>query len=110
MNSGPIVAMVWEGKDVVKTGRTMLGATNPLASAPGTIRGDYAIVRTRENAIDDRTLDVMSVMAVILLRVPIRRLRCGSRRRNLLIMSLLLNRGCMRSKEEMSPLIRRLYE
>ncbi|KAK4169091.1 putative nucleoside diphosphate kinase [Cladorrhinum sp. PSN259] len=43
MNSGPIAAMVWEGKDAVKTGRTLLGATNPLASAPGTIRGDYAI-------------------------------------------------------------------
>lgn len=35
--------MVWEGKDVVKTGRAILGATNPLASAPGTIRGDFAI-------------------------------------------------------------------
>lgn len=33
---GPVVAMVWEGKDAVKTGRTILGATNPLASAPGT--------------------------------------------------------------------------
>ncbi|RMZ79675.1 hypothetical protein DV738_g3172, partial [Chaetothyriales sp. CBS 135597] len=43
MLSGPIVAMVWEGRDAVKTGRTILGATNPLASAPGTIRGDYAI-------------------------------------------------------------------
>ncbi|KFY22793.1 hypothetical protein V491_02728 [Pseudogymnoascus sp. VKM F-3775] len=43
MNSGPICAMVWEGRDAVKTGRTLLGATNPLASAPGTIRGDYAI-------------------------------------------------------------------
>ncbi|KAI0490391.1 nucleoside diphosphate kinase [Xylaria cf. heliscus] len=43
MNSGPIVAMVWEGRDAVKTGRTLLGATNPLASAPGTIRGDFAI-------------------------------------------------------------------
>lgn len=43
MLSGPVCAMVWEGKDVVKTGRTILGATNPLASAPGTIRGDYAI-------------------------------------------------------------------
>lgn len=43
MLTGPICAMVWEGKDVVKTGRTILGATNPLASAPGTIRGDYAI-------------------------------------------------------------------
>ncbi|GAA5860645.1 hypothetical protein JCM8547_005486 [Rhodosporidiobolus lusitaniae] len=43
MASGPVVAMVWEGKDAVKTGRTILGATNPLASAPGTIRGDFAI-------------------------------------------------------------------
>ena len=43
MLSGPIAAMVWEGKDVVKTGRTILGATNPKDSAPGTIRGDFAI-------------------------------------------------------------------
>lgn len=35
MLSGPVVCMVWEGLDAVKTGRTMLGATNPLASAPG---------------------------------------------------------------------------
>ena len=35
MASGPVVAMVWEGLDAVKTGRSMLGATNPLASAPG---------------------------------------------------------------------------
>eukprot|EP00695_Tsukubamonas_globosa_P002604 TRINITY_DN377_c0_g1_i3.p1 TRINITY_DN377_c0_g1~~TRINITY_DN377_c0_g1_i3.p1 ORF type:complete len:235 (+),score=134.56 TRINITY_DN377_c0_g1_i3:69-707(+) len=43
LTSGPVVAMVWEGKEVVKTGRMMIGVTNPLASAPGTIRGDYAI-------------------------------------------------------------------
>ncbi|KAI0123931.1 nucleoside-diphosphate kinase [Xylariales sp. AK1849] len=43
MLSGPIAAMVWEGRDAVKTGRVLLGATNPLASAPGTIRGDFAI-------------------------------------------------------------------
>jgi nucleoside-diphosphate kinase len=43
MASGPIVAMVWEGREVVKVGRLILGATNPLASAPGTIRFDYAI-------------------------------------------------------------------
>jgi len=36
--------MIWEGREVVKTGRMILGATNPLASQPGTIRGDYAIV------------------------------------------------------------------
>jgi nucleoside-diphosphate kinase len=43
MSSGPVVAMVWEGKNAVKTGRVMLGATNPLESAPGTIRGDFAV-------------------------------------------------------------------
>ncbi|KAG8163302.1 hypothetical protein KVR01_006599 [Diaporthe batatas] len=43
MLSGPIAAMVWEGRDAVKTGRVLLGATNPLASAPGTIRGDFSI-------------------------------------------------------------------
>lgn len=34
--------MVWEGVDVIKGGRTLLGATNPRDSAPGTIRGDFA--------------------------------------------------------------------
>jgi len=43
MISGPVVAMVWEGKGVVATGRKMLGATNPLESEPGTIRGDFCI-------------------------------------------------------------------
>ena len=39
---------VWEGRGVVATGRKIIGATNPAASEPGTIRGDYAIeVRTR---------------------------------------------------------------
>ncbi|KAK0720395.1 nucleoside diphosphate kinase-like protein [Lasiosphaeris hirsuta] len=41
--NGPIVATVWEGLDAVKTGRSIVGATNPLASTPGTIRGDYAL-------------------------------------------------------------------
>jgi len=43
MSSGPVVAMCWEGKDVVKQGRVMLGETNPLASLPGTIRGDFCV-------------------------------------------------------------------
>ncbi len=41
--SGPVVAMVWEGKNVVTTGRKIIGATNPSDSAPGTIRGDFAV-------------------------------------------------------------------
>lgn len=43
MSSGPVVPMVWEGLNVVKTGRVLLGATNPADSAPGTIRGDLCV-------------------------------------------------------------------
>jgi nucleoside-diphosphate kinase len=43
MLSGPVFATVWEGRNVVKTGRVMLGETNPADSKPGTIRGDYCI-------------------------------------------------------------------
>ena len=43
MASGPVVPMVWEGLNVVKTGRVMLGETNPKDSKPGTIRGDFCI-------------------------------------------------------------------
>jgi len=43
MASGPVVPMVWEGKNVVKTGRIMLGETDPFKSSPGTIRGDFCI-------------------------------------------------------------------
>merc|ERR1711894_701064 len=43
MASGPVVAMAWEGENAVKTGRVMLGETNPRDSKPGTIRGDYCI-------------------------------------------------------------------
>ncbi|KAK9534851.1 hypothetical protein VZT92_007271 [Zoarces viviparus] len=43
MSSGPIVVMVWEGLDVVKTARKMLGETKPADSLPGTIRGDFCV-------------------------------------------------------------------
>jgi nucleoside-diphosphate kinase len=43
ITSGPIVAMVLEGTDAVKAARQVIGATNPLEAAPGSIRGDYAI-------------------------------------------------------------------
>ena len=38
-----ICLVVWEGNDVVLTGRKMLGATKPFDSNPGTIRGDFGI-------------------------------------------------------------------
>jgi nucleoside-diphosphate kinase len=43
LTSGPVFAMVWEGKGVVASVRQTLGVTNPLNAAPGTIRGDYGI-------------------------------------------------------------------
>ncbi|XP_064218943.1 nucleoside diphosphate kinase A-like [Aotus nancymaae] len=43
MHSGPAVAMVWEGLNVLKTGQVMLGETNPADCKPGTIRGDFGI-------------------------------------------------------------------
>ncbi|HEY4602511.1 MAG TPA: nucleoside-diphosphate kinase [Cerasibacillus sp.] len=43
ITSGPVFAMVWEGEDVIKTARTMMGATNPAEALPGTIRGDFGV-------------------------------------------------------------------
>ena len=43
ITSGPVVAMAWEGLNAVSVIRTMMGKTNPVEAAPGTIRGDYAI-------------------------------------------------------------------
>ena len=43
ITSGPVVAMVWEGDGVVAASRKMIGATNPLAAEPGTIRGDFGV-------------------------------------------------------------------
>jgi nucleoside-diphosphate kinase len=41
--SGPLVAMVLEGEQAVTAARQVIGATNPLEAAPGSIRGDFAI-------------------------------------------------------------------
>jgi nucleoside-diphosphate kinase len=43
ITSGPIVAMVLEGKDAVRAARQVIGATDPLEAAPGSIRGDFAV-------------------------------------------------------------------
>lgn len=43
ITSGPVTAMVWEGDGVVASARKLIGATNPLAAEPGTIRGDYGV-------------------------------------------------------------------
>uniref|UniRef100_A0A4W5QW83 Nucleoside diphosphate kinase n=1 Tax=Hucho hucho TaxID=62062 RepID=A0A4W5QW83_9TELE len=43
MTSGPIVVMVWEGHNVVRTSRIMVGDTNPAEAQAGTVRGDFSI-------------------------------------------------------------------
>jgi nucleoside-diphosphate kinase len=43
ITSGPIVAMVLEGSDAIRAARQVIGATNPLEAAPGSIRGDFAV-------------------------------------------------------------------
>lgn len=44
ITGGPLVAGVIEGPDVIAAWRSMMGATNPVNAAPGTIRGDLATV------------------------------------------------------------------
>jgi len=43
ITSGPLVALVLEGDEAVTAARQVIGATNPLEAAPGSIRGDFAI-------------------------------------------------------------------
>ena len=43
ITSAPVVAMVWEGPGAVALVRSVMGATDPKNSAPGTIRGDLAV-------------------------------------------------------------------
>jgi nucleoside-diphosphate kinase len=50
ITSGPLLAAVAEGPDVIEAWRTMMGATNPVKAAPGTIRGDLASLTTENIA------------------------------------------------------------
>jgi nucleoside-diphosphate kinase len=43
ITSGPLVAMVLEGPEAVEAARQVIGATNPLDAAPGSIRGDFGL-------------------------------------------------------------------
>lgn len=43
ITSAPVVALAIEGRSAISTVRTMVGATDPLKAAPGTIRGDFAL-------------------------------------------------------------------
>jgi nucleoside-diphosphate kinase len=47
ITSGPVVAMRWGGESAVSVARTLMGDTNPVDAAPGTIRGDYGLEITQ---------------------------------------------------------------
>lgn len=50
MSSGPTIALVVEGERVIEGLRTLAGPTDPIAAAPGSIRGDFGTI-VRENLI-----------------------------------------------------------
>ena len=50
VTSGPVFVMIWEGPNAIAVVRNLVGATNPVNAAPGSIRGDYALTVT-PNAI-----------------------------------------------------------
>jgi len=43
ITSGPVVAMRWGGESAITVARTLMGDTNPVDAAPGTIRGDFGL-------------------------------------------------------------------
>ena len=71
LTSSPVVAMVWGGDGVIASARKIIGATNPLESAPGTIRGDFGVSIGR-NLIHGSDAP----------KPPSKKLPCGSRKGN----------------------------
>ncbi len=47
ITSGPLVAMIVEGAHAIEAGRQIIGSTNGVQAAPGSIRGDYALEMQR---------------------------------------------------------------
>jgi len=60
LTSGPILAMVLEGIEIVEIARKMVGATEPKMAAPGTIRGDYAHVSFKH--ADEKSIGVFNLI------------------------------------------------
>ena len=60
ITSGPIVAMVLEGIEIVEIARKMVGVTEPKAATPGTIRGDYSHVSFKH--ADEKGIGVFNLI------------------------------------------------
>lgn len=52
MSSGPVIGILLNGRDIIERTRKIIGATDPVEAAPGTIRSDFGIGnRIMENVI-----------------------------------------------------------
>ena len=60
LTSGPIVAIVLEGIEIVEVVRKMVGATEPKAALPGTIRGDYSHVSYKH--ADEKQIGIFNLI------------------------------------------------
>lgn len=56
MSCGPVVAMIWEGNEAVGIVKKIVGATEPLSSDVGTLRGDFTIDSYNLSNIDGRAV------------------------------------------------------
>ena len=56
MNAGPVIAMVLEGIEAVELVRQLVGLTEPKASAPGTIRGDFSHMSYNYGDAEDKAI------------------------------------------------------
>lgn len=65
ITAGPVVAMVVEGRDAVGVVRGLMGSTDPVKAAPGTIRGDYGLQIT-ENLVHGSDSDVSAEREIAL--------------------------------------------
>lgn len=65
ITSGPSVPMVWEGREAVSVARTIMGATDPVKAAPGTLRGDFGLAMT-ENIVHGSDSDASAEREIAL--------------------------------------------
>lgn len=69
ITGGPVVAMVVEGRDAVSVVRGLMGSTDPVKAAPGTIRGDYGLEIT-ENIVHGSDGEVSAEREIALYFTP----------------------------------------
>ena len=93
ISSSPVVAMVIEGHEAIKTVRAMVGSTRPYEAAPGTIRGDLALMGLR-NLIHASDSPETSASEIALWFAPDQVL---DYRRD-------IDNGCMRARQDRFPL------